>query len=128
MSFITDEMVEAAINAQSKVAECWPKEAMRAALGAAMKAAWRPIEEAPKDGTLVMVRDCFGVQPAYFDADPSLDDFLAICDEGEGVPEYKQYLAENPGLGWVSFGREEVEYLSPTHWMPLPPSPEQEGV
>ena len=60
---------------------------------------WRPIETAPKDGTLVLV----GHETAVFDG----------------------WWDENSG-GWVDGSTDMYEDLivyQPTHWMPLPASP-----
>ncbi len=62
MTTITDAMVEAAWEAFERVFDESHKDGnsqnvdvIRAALEAAERAAWRPIEEAPKDGTSVLL-------------------------------------------------------------------------
>lgn len=79
---------------------------------------WQPIETAPKDGTdvIVMYRhiDTQVVHNAYFCAP---DEFVDAED-----------------VGWWSYHKIEVsrikldDWMSPTHWMPLPaaPKPQQE--
>lgn len=71
---------------------------------------WRPIESAPKDGTLVIIgrhMDGFGFVKGYgrFEGSPG-----AFCS------------------GWISCGFDAVTgnlgLAHPTHWMPLPPPPE----
>ncbi len=116
--FITDEMVEAAVRGWFKKDATWDdrvpegdmaiyKEDMRAALVAAMRAAWRPISEMPKDGTRVLA---FG---------GILED-VAEC-------RYSQ-----DGKCWVTdpyvIYEDERPSRHPTRWQPLPPPPAKEGV
>lgn len=62
------------------------------------KAAWRPIETAPTDGTRVLV-------------------WVAGCDE---LPAFQAIASHHPQAGWA------VDEVRPTtHWMPLPAPPEQ---
>lgn len=66
---------------------------------------WRPIETAPKDGTwVILYAPAGGVQPGYWG--PSYFDY---------DPMWLQYAHR-------SEAREVVG--EPTHWMPLPNSPE----
>lgn len=67
--------------------------------GAAMQ--WRPIEEAPKDGTeFIAYRPDAGVFTASYD------------------PEQECWFANH--------GYEDITDDQPTHWMPLPPPPSGE--
>ena len=65
---------------------------------------WRPIEEAPRDGT----------------------PFLAWNGHWRGVAMYFEARYEGD-IEWVD---EQTNYIEPepTHWMPLPPPPKKEGV
>lgn len=58
---------------------------------------WRPIEKAPKDGTYVLAYSTGIIGIAWWQRD----------------------------LGWLEVGIGGV--MTPTHWMPLPPPPAQEG-
>lgn len=74
---------------------------------------WRPIETAPKDGTAVLLG--------------SAKDGGAWV--GKYVPVYQSgYRPNNPWFS-VMLTCEHLPakppYLRPTHWMPLPPPPEQ---
>ena len=86
---------------------------------------WKTMDTAPTDGSEVLVFDGFGVCAAAYDADTSFEDFLTICDEDEGEAEWLEYLAENPGNGWVS--REPLTgdfiILEPVMWMEMPSPP-----
>lgn len=72
---------------------------------------WRPIETAPKDGTPVLVAR-------------NLDDWWG-WNVGWATWEGEGYVS-----GWVSRGFGETPgnlgLAHPTHWMPLPPPPQQE--
>jgi len=69
---------------------------------------WQPIESAPRDGTRILV---WG----------RLD---GECEDGpHPLPAYCDAADEDGGTRWLAQGLETVEY--PTHWMPLPPPPEQ---
>ena len=110
---ITDEMMKLVDEFENSICTNWElgsidagflnrelKE-LRAAIEAAQ--AWRPIETAPKDGTLVIV----------------------------GAPGYASVSArwgwESPWIdGWWCDGHRSDAVgpeFTPTHWMPLPPPP-----
>jgi hypothetical protein len=84
---------------------------------------WQPIETAPKDGTDVLVMYMHIDTQCVFNAfyiDPSL--------EGWGpIPGQEDYDDE----GWWSYEHSEVGriklegFMEPTHWMPLPPPPQE---
>ena len=89
--------------------------AMAAALAAADRAAWRPIEEAPKDGTPVMA-------------------WVNIIERGELAarvlyPKVRlkdgvwQYRHEN---GWARLTLSRLSKRIPTHFQPLPAPPTEE--
>jgi hypothetical protein len=66
---------------------------------------WQPIATAPKDGT----------------------DVLLFAREGECAPSVyvgRWSTSAWYGAAWVAYEhRSETEYLTPTHWMPLPAPP-----
>ena len=61
---------------------------------------WRPIETAPKDGTVVLV----------------------FAEERQGLPAFQCTAAYHEDAGWCVDELREV-----THWMPLPPPPQKEN-
>jgi len=63
--------------------------------------AWQPIETAPKDGTWCLLYETFGDHKVTGSYD---DELHCWCDNTD--------LTSN---------------INPTHWMPLPPAPAQEG-
>ena len=72
---------------------------------------WQPIETAPKDGTLVLLYDG---SPW-----PSLGSWR------------RDYYREDLGEMWLDDSNDEYSLgcaslrLNPSHWMPIPPPPEQ---
>ena len=124
---VTDAMIAAARDEFIAVVHGFyypSNEQIRCVLEAAEKAAWRPISEWDGKRGFAIVADCFGSQPAEFDPDPTLEDFMLICGEGEGEKEFAEYLEEFPGEGWRTMFADEVEYLNPTMFRPLPTPPE----
>lgn len=78
----TDKQIEAALLAFDPgfgpiddAHRCMWNAKMRLALEAAERAAWEPIETAPKDGTEVIIADAFGVDVAAFDGVEPLEEF-----------------------------------------------------
>ena len=74
---------------------------------------WRPIETAPRDGTLVILASEQG------------------CWMAKYQPVYQSgYRPENPWssmmLNHEHIGGYEKRYAKPTHWMPLPAAPKPE--
>jgi hypothetical protein len=68
---------------------------------------WQPIETAPKDGTVVIVR-------GFYDADGKL--FMKAA----AAAQYgKRWMMDNHGYGYTVS-------CYPTHWMPLPNPPKGE--
>lgn len=73
---------------------------------------WQPISTAPKDGTNVIISGPGGVEIGNWE-----DEKLDVLECGVIV---------EPGMkeGWVGVGVHWPEGDQPTHWMPLPESPE----
>ena len=69
---------------------------------------WQPIESAPKDGTNVLLFD--GETVSY-------GGWVSAADQGAGPDE--EYLVS---AGWWSV---DLSDNQPTHWMPLPKSPDE---
>jgi len=86
---------------------------------------WQDIKTAPMDGTDIILFDGFGVSVGAYDADYSFEDFLTICDKGEGKEEWLEYLQDNPGQGWMTHETISGDsvFFEPTHWQPLPSPP-----
>lgn len=89
------------------IPKSWEKFAIaKAAWNESPRHQWRPIESAPKDGTLI--------------------DLWAECWDANGkmvfrrIPNCHWYEDKNRS-GWV--GLYSAEY--PTHWMPIPEPPEE---
>jgi hypothetical protein len=64
---------------------------------------WQPIETAPKDGTVVIVR-------GFYDADGEVSMKAAAAQYD------KRWMRDNNGYGYTVS-------CYPTHWMPLPELP-----
>jgi len=103
---------------------------------------WQPIENAPKDGTQVLVYYDHNSDPYVDPTDPKkLTDYAAWAEfgdfmDGEGyciavwLPQHWESVDEYGGGYWLPawwFAVENSDFdraVSPTHWMPLPPAPE----
>ncbi len=78
---------------------------------------WFPIESAPKDGSSVLVMYLHIETQCVFNA------FYASEDQGWDEEQ----------VGWWSYEHSEVsriklvDWMTPTHWMPLPAAPNPEG-
>lgn len=104
---VTEDMQIMALGMYERVCKCKgtvEPDAMHAALTAALSPGWRPIENAPTDGTI------------YFGCAP----YAGIWLFGAGSFDGTEHVASN------CFG----EVFEPTHFMPLPAPPVQqkEGV
>ena len=99
---ITDAMVEAA----KRILPPMSDERCRAALEAAEKAAWQPIETAPKDHTTILLRGPSGYRsPRDFHIETGYWHVAIgawLSDSGDRITE-----------GWPE----------PTYWQPLPEPP-----
>lgn len=105
---ITDAMVEAACRTYENhpfVRRSASQAAMRAALEAAERAAWRPIEEAPKDGTALLVWDA------------RWKECMRAACTGAHSDVRGDWFSVSDGY-WLP---------NPTHFRPLPPPPEGDG-
>lgn len=71
---------------------------------------WKPIEEAPKDGTSVLL------------ASPKANGKWRIWSS-DGWRVRLRYIHEDPRGYWVGQGSRN----DPTHWRPLPAPPEGDG-
>lgn len=70
--------------------------------------AWRPIETAPKDGTEIIL---FAIEEGFEDEGPSV-----------WIGSWSTTAWYGPA--WTAYEhRSETEYLTPTHWLPLPSPP-----
>lgn len=102
-------------NAECDPAEYGPtKQSMRAALSAALAEMWRPIEEAPKDGTYVLIAG-----GTYYNSMSLFNEDYPF--EGQAIAKWddyhRQWRGENSG------GHDEYFWHKPTHFMPLPAPP-----
>lgn len=71
---------------------------------------WRPIETAPMDGTSILV------------CDARYHDFIMVVaweDDTESV-------GSQPGFNWITPDGPGYNAAVFTHWMPLPPEPQNE--
>ena len=113
---ITDTMVDAAVDAWENHydADCDPGErwrdnryhAMRAALSAALPAAWQGIETAPLDQHVLVYWPHWSHIPC--------------------VAVKRQHPRENRSY-WISEVAISGDGVDPTHWMPLPAPPADGG-
>jgi hypothetical protein len=74
---------------------------------------WRPIETAPRDGSVILVWD---TAPYWYGADRSVGPAVAAWHKNERVWAVV-------GDGGVLFSDYGACDCSPTHWMPLPEPP-----
>lgn len=83
---------------------------------------WKPIETAPKDGTIVLL--CGGEpDPLHHDSDEDHPERYTRPVTGWWGPEV-EWVEENTIWRFCSFDSGIYgEYVNPTHWMPLPPPP-----
>jgi len=90
---------------------------------------WTDISLAPMDGTEVLLWDGFGVVQGAFDAPTSFEDFLEFCDDDEGEEEWREYLRENPGMGWVARDpiTGDLMFLDPVAFAEVPSPPKGFG-
>jgi hypothetical protein len=115
---VTDEMVRVARSAYMSDIHHDMDAAIRAMLTAALAAMWRPIEEAPKDGTEVLVAGgtFYNSMSTFTDDLPFIGPSWACWDD-----YCREWRGENSG------GHDEFFYYKPTHFMPIPSPPKAEG-
>lgn len=92
--------------------ESWPVTVE--ALRGLVDGGWRPIESAPRDGTVVLVYGC------------SEDEWEEAHDEPrapERVP-FPAYVSIQKSIWWMAGGLLQ-QVKGATHWQPLPPPPAQ---
>lgn len=84
---------------------------------------WRPIESAPKDGTVILtflpaIKNIPSrIVPLAWRSEPS-------SNKASRKMEMRGYFIEKHGGYWAGAGpRALPSHGSPTHWMPLPPPP-----
>lgn len=82
--------------------------------------AWRPISEAPKDGTRVLLYDPTSSGLIYTGCWEAK--FYSHFNEDKGEVEYSGDWTAHQVESW---GMEEYASLTPTHFMPLPQPPQQ---
>lgn len=76
---------------------------------------WQDISSAPKDGTQILVFTQWAGDEIFSEPFDSVQ--IAYWDEGNLTDDYWHRDA-----GW------ELEKIGePTHWMPLPPAPQEKG-
>lgn len=87
---------------------------------------WRPIESAPRDGTVVLVYDPDGLRMDH----PSLEDWPedGIHIVSAFFDPRRERWSTPLGIteGWPDDGPSyDLEYAEPTHWMTLPKPPQR---
>jgi hypothetical protein len=81
---------------------------------------WQPIESAPKDGTSILMRGPYRMVVTFWgDLNPP--------DLMDPRPHHSEmaWLTDWDCKNGPAFLR--LDYLNPTHWMPLPRPPIEEG-
>ena len=102
---LSDKMITEAIkafnNASISGIYACQRDEMKAAIEAAIQAAWQPIETAPKDELILFVNN----------------EHYGICWWDQSYDMQKQDLI----FGWTSDSTTEYGgFETPTHWMPIP--------
>ena len=94
--------------------------AIKAALEAAERGAWRPIEEAPRDGTEIILRKGQRVGAAMWVK------WEKSASEYHSNGTYLREYVHDAGEGWTYSldGDSWDGEKSPTHWQPRPSPPE----
>lgn len=82
---------------------------------------WLPIATAPKDGTIIILTTGSATGTGRWRQVASRDT-LNDYDDGSGM---RAVFA--PIYGWYSVSDKSLNKTPPTHWMPLPTPPKQDG-
>ena len=87
---------------------------------------WQPIETAPKDGTRILGYTEYGVEMVKYCENEikSDNDSISECQGGWIGVEQDSTCLPHTKYSWL---KEKKEQHQPTHWMPLPAAPKQEG-
>lgn len=108
---VTDEMVRVALHEYVMGHHDTPEQAMRAALEAALAVMWRPMSEAPKDGTWILVFESSSIETQFHVV-------------SWGLPEYS--FEPRPET-WVTISLgpnpDNYQVTDAACWMPLPSPP-----
>lgn len=111
---VTDAMVAEAIAAFCNPNLKTPEASMRAALTAALAEIWQDIEDAPKDGSPILIAG-----GTYYNSMSLFNEDYPF--EGRTIAKWddyhRQWRGENSG------GHDEYFWHKPTHFMPLPAPP-----
>ncbi len=79
---------------------------------------WMPIESAPRDGTPILAWSLgYGARETKMGRYPEGSPGYAVWARGDGPLNY--------GWVWIEEKHNSAHTWNPTHWMPLPPPPQE---